>query len=478
MGLFEQLPYTNYHDLNLTELVKMVKELAREMHDFEVVNKISYGGDWDITKQYAPWSVVAVNGIEGYISIRPVPAGIDYTNNEYWRLVADFTVQLADLGNRVSDLESEDVIINGKITTINNNINTINNDLLHSKLWKDRRVLWVGDSYGNGWDGSQIITNPYSTASGFLGCSYENISHGGCRFGTAGTDPQYKYRTYIQDYIDNHTDMDTFTDVIILGGANDITFNPNDDISGEFTTTINLVKLNFPYAKIRVGMVARMAQTGATNATLGNVIATAKKYRDCSTANGVEYIEKSEVINHDYTLLASDGIHLTSYQEMGEKLACLLLSGDFTRKSSIPMSYVLTDTDADNLKPSTISVQSTMHVNDTVLIDFTDLQFDFNPSKTLTWGKAYRVAKISGGSTTRNGFCAGYKAYRQTIPCSVVYVEGGNTLRTTLPITFYLYDNYLMLSFNGMLPSGSINLSASTIFVRTGIQFILDEYMC
>lgn len=482
MGFFDQLPYTNFHELNLTELIKRVEELAREMHEFKVINKISYGGDWDITKQYPAWTVVCVNGTEGYISIRPVPIGIDYTNNDYWRLVADFSVQLADLGNRVADLESEDVIINGKITMINNNITTINNDLLHSKRWSDRRVLWVGDSYGNGWDGSQSITDPYTIASGYLGCSFENISHGGCRFGTAGTDPQYKYRTYIQNYINNHTDMNTFTDVIIVGGANDIIFNPSDDISTEFNTTINLVKANFPNALIRVGMIGRLSQTGATNCTFGNMRTMRDNYRNNAIANGVEYIAYSDLINHNYNLLASDGIHLSNYSDMGKKLAELLMNGDFGRDPKITEHIIpCTTTDNDNLAPAICTLNGTIYNGSLMTLRCDDLQFIFTPAKQLTWGKAYKFAKISGDVNTRGGISAIGEDQKIQIMGNVNYTYNGVTYDNVTPFIIQLYNDYLYITFKGALPYNNgtlLNPTINYINIRGGFNMSIDENNC
>ena len=38
--------------------------------------------------------------------------------------------------------------------------------------WAHRKVLWVGDSYGNGWDGNTSIADPYTRASNILNCSF------------------------------------------------------------------------------------------------------------------------------------------------------------------------------------------------------------------------------------------------------------------------------------------------------------------
>ena len=142
MGLFEQLPYTNFHDLNLTELVKLVKAIAEEMHNFEVVNQISYGGQWDITKAYQKYTIVTVNGTDGYISLKPVPIGVNYTNTEYWGIVADFTTALAGLGSRVADLENDNVINKANITQLQSDVKKA------IPASQNMSVVVLGDSYG------------------------------------------------------------------------------------------------------------------------------------------------------------------------------------------------------------------------------------------------------------------------------------------------------------------------------------------
>lgn len=131
-------PFETLHEMNLDWLIESVKELAKELEQYEIVNSISYGGEWDITKQYKAWTVVAVNGTTGYISLQPVPAGIDYTNSDYWVLIADFTVQLAGLAQRVTDLEAEVPLIHQEIS---------------NNTWLDgKKIVWYGDSWGTTTD--------------------------------------------------------------------------------------------------------------------------------------------------------------------------------------------------------------------------------------------------------------------------------------------------------------------------------------
>ena len=96
-------PYLDEHELNLDWLIAKMKELNIRMDEFEVINSITFSGSWDITKQYPAWTIVDDGGM-GYVSIQPVPAGILIGNTNYWRLIADYSVIIADKEHR------EDVI--------------------------------------------------------------------------------------------------------------------------------------------------------------------------------------------------------------------------------------------------------------------------------------------------------------------------------------------------------------------------------
>ena len=102
--MLNKYPYTDFHELNLDWIIGKIKELTNKMSEFEALNKITFSGVWDITKQYPAWTIVNDSGV-GYISLKPVPAGIPLTNSDYWTIVADYSVLIAGLQNRIISLE-------------------------------------------------------------------------------------------------------------------------------------------------------------------------------------------------------------------------------------------------------------------------------------------------------------------------------------------------------------------------------------
>lgn len=87
MGLYQQWPYTNLHELNLDWLIKEMKELTEHIENYVSELGIKYADpfDWDITKQYEQNTIV-IDPLTGtaYMSLKPVPSGIDINNTDYW----------------------------------------------------------------------------------------------------------------------------------------------------------------------------------------------------------------------------------------------------------------------------------------------------------------------------------------------------------------------------------------------------------
>lgn len=89
--MINNYPYSDAHELNLDYILKKIKELNIKIDDFEVVNKITYKGAWDITKMYTAWNLVSYNN-RVYISLKPVPTGIDINDTDYWETIVDYNI--------------------------------------------------------------------------------------------------------------------------------------------------------------------------------------------------------------------------------------------------------------------------------------------------------------------------------------------------------------------------------------------------
>lgn len=88
-------PHTRYFESDLRELIKQVFIMNDLVTNFVSINAIKYANpiQWDITRNYEKNTVV-IDGNSGvaYISVRPVPAGIALTREQYWTKVFDLSV--------------------------------------------------------------------------------------------------------------------------------------------------------------------------------------------------------------------------------------------------------------------------------------------------------------------------------------------------------------------------------------------------
>lgn len=92
MGLFDQFPYTNFHELNLMWILEALKEIQTTTEQFVAINSLKYADpiQWNITSQYEKNTIV-IDPQTGtaYISVQPVPTGVALTNEDYWTVVFD-----------------------------------------------------------------------------------------------------------------------------------------------------------------------------------------------------------------------------------------------------------------------------------------------------------------------------------------------------------------------------------------------------
>lgn len=95
-------PYTDFHNLNLDWILDTLKKQDAAIADFISLNSITYADplQWDITRQYPKNQVVLDTNGDGYLSVQPVPVGVEIDNTDYWTKIGNFselwsTVKLA-----------------------------------------------------------------------------------------------------------------------------------------------------------------------------------------------------------------------------------------------------------------------------------------------------------------------------------------------------------------------------------------------
>lgn len=321
--MWHDYPYTNFHEANQDWILRKIKELQKEMHDFEIVNQISFSGAWDISKQYPAWTIVSDNNI-GYVSIQPVPAGVLLTNGDYWREVIDYTAQIAGLQSRVIALEGDMLTVQGDITTLQGNITSLDTKINNNMdICTAEDVIILADSYG-----VDASAGGYSWSSqledNLTNCTVYSSVIGGTSFASD---------LYMSD---NWLSMlqgltvaapKKVKHIIILGGAND--GNLYDDGTLDATTLRNRIDAfcayaatNYPNATVEVSFVGWNRNTNRYSA----YIDTRAIYRsELNKFQNAAYYANGEVILHNSDLINSlDLIHPT--QAGSDKLAVFAMS--------------------------------------------------------------------------------------------------------------------------------------------------------
>lgn len=146
MGIFENFPYTNFHELNLDWILSTIKELDSEIDEFVQTNVLTYANpiQWNITTQYAKNTVVVGPDGTAYMSIAPVPTNILLTNTDYWQPIFNYSetvtvlkkqIAAADMGDSKTALVS--VPLGGLFWQINT-------------LYRAKKAISAGDGFVTG----------------------------------------------------------------------------------------------------------------------------------------------------------------------------------------------------------------------------------------------------------------------------------------------------------------------------------------
>ena len=435
---WNKYPYTDFHELNLDWIIAKIMELNQDFDEFKAVNTITNGGAWDITKQYQAWTIVSDNNI-GYISLKPVPAGVAITNTEYWAQIVDYSATIADLNTRVGNLETAVTNLGNTVNNLGNRVTTLENtidDILADEM------IFLGDSYGvdataGGKAWSSYVADVYPDA-------YYNMV-GGTGFASD---------LYISD--NNLTmlqaitvsDPDKVKSIFIFGGANDANLYSGgtatrNDILTRMAAFSAYVKTNFPNAMIYVGFVG-------WNRTL-SVLAAYKEciqiYKDGAQAcDNMVYISGLEGImrNLDY-INSLDLIHPTA--DASETLGEYILTAVKTRADVNYFKVFTVQLDTTGTSITNISgLTNPRAVYDNCAVqlkmfggfnNFADISFESTTHFNLSYATSIKLASVS------NCPRADLLPLASVVP-AVIHVYGGSSYEVPVRLSIYEGDLYLM----------------------------------
>lgn len=286
-----------------------------------------YVGNWDSTKNYEPLSIVTDGNGNSYTSLKDVPAGTELSNRNYWILTSSFSGAIDQLRRDLNNTNDAMSALDTRLGSAESNINTLDSKIdtvAEQNPNKNRKFILIGDSYASGTLSSgntspnggwrqRFITANNLTLNSDVFYPQNMTGSGNSKFSRADT--TLSFYEQLKHVAENvlplyNTSADEITDIICLGGSNDIAY-PNTDILNGIADYCNYARTTFKYAKSRIGVLA-----GTDVRSLARVQGFRKltlTYSKCYQY-GSTYIVNSEYICANASFFTGgDGTHPTEY---------------------------------------------------------------------------------------------------------------------------------------------------------------------
>lgn len=109
---------------------EMVSKVIEVMQQYIETSSISYADpiQWDITKQYPRNTVVVTVNGDGYLSVQPVPIGVDIDNTDYWTKIGNFSELWGSIKLAITDVDEQMKTTASEARAVNDLV-WLNNDL-------------------------------------------------------------------------------------------------------------------------------------------------------------------------------------------------------------------------------------------------------------------------------------------------------------------------------------------------------------
>lgn len=291
--------------------------------------------EWRANAIYEPLTVVTYNG-NSYTSKKMVPAeiGDPSGNPEYWVSTGIYNQQVETLRQEVESLS-------GDVETVSNDVDALEKNREQNRA-ANRKIAFVADSFGT-------FTNPsfIDYAAQYLGCQYAKIAAPSLGFLANGT---LTYENHLRANLP--ADRDTFTDLMVIGGNNDLGANAADLLAA-ITSFVTYVRQEFPNAKIHIGYDARRVNDTPSN----NEAMTAYRYQTAAAELSCAYFDLRGWL-HDTTYYADANIHpaVGGQMSLAQGIAQYVQTGS-TNIFGAPTFIAVTAIGSYTISPNTMITQ-------------------------------------------------------------------------------------------------------------------------
>ena len=224
-----------------------------------------------------------------------------------------------EINNKLDEMATDGTlaaIINQEIFgELNDEIELLNTD----------KILLIGDSYLEGYNGETNVNSwgyYFKQAGDYDDNSCKILAESGAGFiktSSAG----YNFTTLLEANIEQFTNKDKYTAIIVGGGLNDQNSGTVDEIRTAITNFVTYARSQFPNAKIYLSCTGNSKLTTSTHLSIRTRVYERVLYAmKRSQQKNVVYLTGTEQISHCYQYFGADGIHLsqTGYNELGKAI--------------------------------------------------------------------------------------------------------------------------------------------------------------
>lgn len=164
-----------------------------------------------------------------------------------------------------------------------------------------RKWIFIGDSYGHASGSNNGWIDKLVPLLGLSSSDYFESAVGGYGFAWEGS----QFITLLQNLAATITDKNAITDIVVLGGANDVGQSA-EAISAAIDAFNTYAYTTFPNAIVRIGMIGG---NGDYTKVVSQYSRVKEAYANCGKA---QYLNNLEYVFQNRNLIGSDNIHPTA----------------------------------------------------------------------------------------------------------------------------------------------------------------------
>lgn len=335
----------------------------------------------------------------------------------------------------------------------------------NSKIYsfKNRRVICIGDSYLTGSTAGQMYATQ-GWAERFINLANLQNSYyygdGGSGFTVTGH-KGFNFETLITSNLNNIANKNTITDIIVCGGYNDKSADETILLNA-INSFVNVCKNNFPNAKIYIGCIAGNSAINENGKLIRNQLlnVSLNTFKKCNSF-GALYLNNTEIILKDYSLISSDTFHPTpeGYQVLAEGILQSWNNGNVI-KCDNAQTNILENNNADLTNVSSYS----QIINNNTLLGITGILV-FRNEQTLQLNTPLKLGHINSKHIRKSYNSALYFDH---------HIKIGNAVLSTDSMLYIDDNNDLYVVFYS-LPSG---ISNGRFFNFARFNVIIPTVLC